>query len=739
MQSKRQWMEQKRSWIFFKDRIKEDKNIICDSVEGNIFMLDCESARLSIWSEKWKTFIDVGVNSLLKEESIARKTGKAMSSAEIRIFYKGMELEKRSVQRDAGIIEFIDIKKDLERAYINISRGSFTRKGSTFFEEKMYPGLLEAVQKVLKYLAKTAIHDNISEEEEEEAKNSLKEETENPSKEKAENFSDKIIRILKEKCDKLLEQRNNVGKEANIETAKLRNEIVSLTVSVSVLAFYSVRDEWNITETLDKPKPYGENAWLALVRKMDKKLTECDDEFILCELAKVTKFFDIKVYNEDHRKTANDAKESELRFKFRFTQIFLERNHWAVLQIRKDHFSRWNSYLILLNEESPEFQMVISFPRTQEACQKLERWGEYLCNVVDLGDDEADSSQQFLMNWILKNIPTAAMFCNKEGNVRVNILTRRIYPSVFLNENFKYLILDRMMEKAETDGIQRFSTITWQGNENFGCKELPYNIYFTKRGYFAHGACRRSIMPFEGELLVKLKGIIENPSDIEKRIISMIEFADIQHIIQTEYKDEQGYKLSGKLVMGVGAAIAEVILTHIREKKIKSRRKDLDELLREIDNIDEPKRQDLRNAMVEYGINYSGFASSENTAVLEMKIRGNDGFDLLCNAWIYLMFETEQILDIMDYVMIEYSQYIDNKRNPLYQKKKERLADYLADKIPYKFNREHIIRYIDTYEKELLALFHSMECQRVQQKIDTLLENNRYLVSRLFCLTNEKY
>lgn len=196
MQNERQWREQKRSWIFFRDKIAEEQNIISDSVDGNVFMLDCESARLSIWSEKWKTFIDVGVNSLLKEESIARKTGEAVSSAEIRIFYKGMELEKRSVQKDAGIIEFIDIKKDLERAHINISRGGFTRRGNRFFEEEMYPGLLEAVKKVLKYLAKTVIYDSVSEK----------------SADTVENFSDKIVRILNEKCDELLEQRRISGK-----------------------------------------------------------------------------------------------------------------------------------------------------------------------------------------------------------------------------------------------------------------------------------------------------------------------------------------------------------------------------------------------------------------------------------------------------------------------------------------------------------------------------------------------
>lgn len=732
MQDERQWRQQKRSWIFFRDEIAKDENIISDSVDGNDFMLDCESARLSIWSEKWKTFIDVEVNSLLKEENIARKTGKTTSSAEIRIFYKGMELEKRSVQRDAGIIEFIDIKKDLERAYINISRGSFTRKGSRFFEEQMYPGLLEAVQKVLKYLAKTAVYDSLYEVREE----------------KKENFSDKIIRILEKKCNELLELRKNTGKEANISAAKLRDEIISLTVSVSVLAFYSARDEWNITEALDKPELYRENAWLDLVSKIDRKLTESKDEFILSEFAETTKFFDIKVYGENHRKIVNDAKDSELRFKFRFTQIFMEENHWAVLQVRKDSFSRWNAYLILLGDSqtkvSPEFQKIISFPHQQEDSRQLEKWGRDLCDVVDLPDDEADSSQQFLMNWILKNIPTAAMFCNKDGNVRVNILSRRIYPSIFLNDNFKYLILERMMERAETDEIQRFSTITWQQNENFGCGQLPFNIYFVKRGYFAYGPCHRSIIPFEGDLLKKWKEIIEKPSNIERKIIKLIEFADIQRCIQLENKEESKneprYRSLGRRneqIMGAGAEIAEEIRTRIGEEAFQSKRKSLDELLRGLDNMKKDMWWDLYECMVQFGVAYS----SEKNFYDELKkrIRDNAAFDILCNVWVYLALKEEQIYDVMNQIQSEYLQYTGNKMDPQYLQKKERIADYLMDKIPYKFNREQILRYIDTYEEELLTLFHNMECQRVRQRIKRLSDNNKYLVSRLRQKTNEKY
>lgn len=390
-------------------------------------------------------------------------------------------------------------------------------------------------------------------------------------------------------------------------------------------------------------------------------------------------------------------------------------------------------------EEKTMFQRVISFPHSLEDCEELEEWGRYLCDVVDMTNDEEDSSQQFLMNWILKNIPTVAMFCNKDGNVRVNILSSRIYPSIFLDHNFKYLILEKMMAKAETDGIQRFSTITWQKNENFGCDQLPFNIYFVKRGYFAFGSCHKSIIPFEGDLLKKWRKIIISPSEMERRIIALIEFADIQQYLQLKNTEEsrnvQGRRVLNRQsdrVMGVSAAIAEAILTRIGEEEFQDKMSELEELLNEIDKIEEDMLKEFQLSIFEFGV----ISSSEETPVdevtdLEKKIRENIAFDILCNAWICLTLQNDQVYEAMNQVKREYQQYTDAQRNPLYQQKKERIADYLMNKAPYKFSKEQVLQHMDTYEEELLILFHDMECRRVRQKMSRLFNSNRYLTSRL--------
>lgn len=122
------WKREKRSWIFYEEEIAANPNIESGTIEGNSFILDCETARLSIWSEKWNTFIEVGINSLLKKEDSERKIGKITVATDITVFYKGIKLHKRSVKGDVGILEVIDIKGELQKDYINISRGNFTKR-----------------------------------------------------------------------------------------------------------------------------------------------------------------------------------------------------------------------------------------------------------------------------------------------------------------------------------------------------------------------------------------------------------------------------------------------------------------------------------------------------------------------------------------------------------------------------------------------------------------------------------
>ena len=484
----RPWKDDKRSWIFYREKMKEFPNVICDEVDGNVFLLDCETARLSIWSGEWETFTDVGVSALIRQVNRNGAWDRQEIFKETKIYYKGIELQNKCIGIDAGILEFIDIKSDLERKYINISRKGFTEQGEHFFEEQLYPGLLESIHKVLRYLEKKG--DIVK-------------------------FKD----FVEEECQK----------ETN------RPQLINLIVSVSILAYYAMREEWDISETLYEPHKEGKYSWAELLEDLNKVLLKHED--LLIELGKMTRFFSISAYVK-----GNQSKENRKGLKqyiFNFLQLFLPENHWAIVQERKDSYGSWTDYLVLLtsgkeSEWAAEYHKIVTVPHMDSDDDVLEEWGRGLCEIRSSYLNSGDSGQQLILNWILKNVPTVGLFANEDGTVRVNILANKIYPSIYMNQNFKFLLLRRMMERANTDGIQSFSTITWQKSELLACKKLPFSIFFIKRGYLADYVYYKTIVPFEGNLWKQWKEILDKKREKDtkmKRILFVLDAMNIEEVL----------------------------------------------------------------------------------------------------------------------------------------------------------------------------------------------------------------
>lgn len=733
------WKREKRSWIFYEEEIAANPNIESGTIEGNSFILDCETARLSIWSEKWNTFIEVGINSLLKKEDSERKIGKITVATDITVFYKGIKLHKRSVKGDVGILEVIDIKGELQKDYINISRGNFTKRGEQFFEGELYPGLLEAVRKVLKGLARCMPkREDVSE---------------------VENFDAKIVRVIREKCRNFL----NVSKMGERRTwekerARIRKELISLIVSVSVLAYFARRDEWNITEKLSLEEGDREDIWVGLIAKIDEILSEQENESIANELSKTTKFFNIKVYGEDTRESINDTSHATFKNKYRFTQLFLNTNHWAILQTRKDMFSSWMSYLILLGEDgkSVEFQKLITFPHSEQDSMLLEQWGRKLCQNNDRKEDQEDSTQQFLLNWMLQNIPTVGMFCNTDGNIRVNVLSSRIYPSIFLNKNFKYLILERIMERAAAEGIQRFSTIAWQGREYLGCKNLPFNISFVKRGYPSDWSYHKCIVPFDGILLQKCQKVILEESEIEIKIKRLLRRMDIHnYLMELETSaaeacaDVRAFLRDMDMadqLLNLTIAISEVLLAQMSEQNFEPRYsiQDLlgeyyDDLMMSIEIYTEfvrlamkpPQKPREQEKQKEQKEEKEQSEELQQTSILENELQG-EKFSMLCSAWLYFCRMQETVLQMTSRVEMVYKGEVESKaKRPLYEKKRRKLVDYLMDRIPYRLETEQVKHYVALYEAEILELCIEMERKRVRQYLEEFQINNYYVFQQL--------
>lgn len=701
-EDKRPWQKEKLSWIYYIDKIKDDPDFIYSEVDGNSFMFDGETGRLSIWSQKWGSFMDVGVRRFLEQ---AEGVQRGEVSRGTRIFYKGIELQNMCIERDTELLEFIDIKADLDRSYINISRGGFTDKGKNYFEQKLHPGLLDAVKIVLRHIEKQAEKDE---------KNSIR---------------NLIRRIVEEKCKEIVFKEKG---ETSEELDKKRKNLVSLLVSVSILSYFAMRTEWDILEKLDVRKEQ-DRIWHLIVKDIDEILSKKQNEELLSELSEMTKFFDLIAYSEKYRETVDTDKKREV-CRYNFVQIFLPENHWAIMQKRSNSLGQWSNYLILLDdgkEDESNFKRLEKLPRSKSDEEILEEWGGQLCSIPKDSNSTETSNQQFILNWMLKSIPTIAMFSNQSGNTRVNVLANRIYPSIYVNRNFKYLIVDRILENANREGYQRFSTITWQRREYIGCKDLPFSIYFIKRGYLSYNSYYRTIIPFEGKLLKKWYEKVRQGSQREyvrkldnlwNKLNHEIYFRGLQCEQSDENKEINQFlaEMGDSGIFNLSSTIFDFILIRAQELQFRPCC-EFKELL-ELDKQRYSAWRDIYHDIAEcylLGLNKGGMDEEELKARmrnLTFQITINPQMDSLCSAWMYLSIYKETVINLESKVEECYNEYLKNSTN--YTMKEDKMVHYLGSQLRYSSSEERIRENVKELKEELVELITELETRPIREFLE---------------------
>lgn len=688
------WNEEKRAWIFYLDKIKEDINKISGEVDGNVYLLDCETAKLSVWMKEENIFTAVGVSSLLEQIECAR-SGKIQNiSRGTRILYKGIELHNAYMEHDTELLEYIDIKRELDREHIDISRYGFTVNGKHFFQERLYPKLLDVIRRVLDKIREQA---------------------------KSADFVKRICIIADDLCTGI----ESAEEEGRTELSqKKQKQLISLVIGSAVLSYYAMRDEWDIMEGFDEKCKHGESVWEKLVIDLNNVLERHWKALDI--LADKSVLFNIKAINE---KYADHLIRGERDSNIHFLKIFLPDAHWAILQKRKNQFDVWTSYLILLENmedgKSPVLEKLISFPHTKKDDKLLEKWGEQICTSVEKIDLLNAYGMQVLLGWMQKTIPTVGLFSNQDGNIRVNVLYNRIFPSIYVNRNFRSLLLERMMEYAEKDNIQRFSTITWQKRERIGMDNLPFSIFFVKRGYMASYSYHKSIVPVDGNLL-KLWGKIlakSSSSDALERFKTLCKHMDVvkclNEIRKTGSKSIQDYWLSDS--NGAGLNVSEEILSTVCDKIVKTSFRPRI-LVRELLS-DKPERFQewirLYQLFAELQAReFLGIVSEEDDRMLE-EIEENPEWESLCSAWIYFCFRPDELAEGAKEIEKSYDLYM---QNPVIVQNEERMLKYMENHLRYTVRKELIRTELEQYREEWVGLAVSMERRPYLKMVDELLE-----------------
>lgn len=469
----------KKSWIYQKEEKQEDYYF--GATDNMSFALNYDSAKLYIWNQEIHTFcVASGISILKREEEYRRNRNHDIKKVGTTVYYKGIELKKNYILDGIEMFEYIDIKGELERSYININRRGFTLHGERYFEEHIYRGLVDTVKNVLKYI--------------------------NTCKERKK-IKENLIERIQTKIN-LLSAKKTVGEEYNNILKKLAEQIVT----VSLLGYWAVNDVNDEISRLGSNCGTSEECiWQDIITEITKKLENY--RIVRSELREVSMIFDIEGYEL--------ADQSGRVTVLTILDIFKRTRHYAILQVRENQYAKWICYVI--NVDSKIYKevenIIFNAPKQKASIKKVEEWQkavfEFYPSIGDPLPADHKYEQQFFLTWLAKNVPTMAVISDREGNARINILSNYIYPCIYVNQNHKLLIIERILKTACEEKINRFSIYAWHDRQFLAVKKVPFSCYFVNRGYLNPTSLHKVIFPLDGKRLRDIMDVLERADKYE--------------------------------------------------------------------------------------------------------------------------------------------------------------------------------------------------------------------------------
>ena len=355
-----------------------------------------------------------------------------------RIYLKGIFIQSHSMYQDSELLELIDIKGGkIEKAHIAINRNEFTKEGIDYLEKKIYPALIVSAKAVLVELNERENRENV----------------EMP-------FYERIMKSVK-------------AKTLLCETARERIETLKLDLEETVLSAvglsYFLRVLGKEKEIFCEKRGDAEDCkwdsllneivklrWESTVRSDSKEekniLEEAFDRYINDGIMHKMKVF----YFDEVKRNGFVGPEKWMDY----ASLLLERRKVAIISMRLNEHSKWfhvpmviseeekNNYHDVSREAEPDspyaiFQKKSGTWREEIATlKKLETWADrifiWIKGIEDIQslheEYGTDSDIQYTLNYMLENIPTIALYANRDGNVRINVLSAEQKESIFFNK-----------------------------------------------------------------------------------------------------------------------------------------------------------------------------------------------------------------------------------------------------------------------------------------------------------------
>lgn len=474
---------------------KKDKDLFVTGEIGKDYKyaVDCQNIALYLWDKKRNIFAKFGIQRLLILRRLHNNPDSTDKTTKTRIFYKGVFTKEVDWKKDGNLLEYIDIKEKLERRYIAFNRADFTKDGEKYIHDEIYDSVIELAHKALMDCEK--------------------------QKEIFEKIKERIMFLIKQTS--IEDSINDI------------QEIILAAVSLATFVQICGKSEFAAPTKEEKCI-----EWRNLLNWISEKINDCKREQSKWTNSTFFKIRAVKVIENNNKLNFTTQIEN-----YNIAEIMSVDNHYAIISMRSGINSSWEEYLIRLNSFEGDhyknikdiiikLKTVWNWKERKGLIEQLESWGKDL--VLNFKIEKNEESPQahiinenVILNWMLDNFPTIAIFSNKESTIRINILDLEYTDSMYLDRNTKWSVYERIIEINQEKNIERFSTLAMTGFCQLSMKENPLNVYFVKRGKHSKIGRRYIVLPFTGTTLRWLldqRNMQKNFYDKNNKIHSLLYF-----------------------------------------------------------------------------------------------------------------------------------------------------------------------------------------------------------------------
>lgn len=485
-------LEKKISWIY---HVKNNKSnsLIVENLEHGVCVLDYNTAKLHIWDSKSNISAQLGSERLRKRE---KKT---------KLYIKGIYLAEYNLENDLELLESIDINSHLPKHYININRNELTDEGLEYVK-RIYEVIMVSIKQALDSFAYKEIKVG-------------KEQTVD-EKESFVGLNDLISESVSNQIKVYVNQKEKAeGLNPGLQTSEKFKKLCENILFASCLSMDALIKKEQMQKFVTKKQNVKDNnCWSELLKKIDEVIESNYNVFAQSMLKKIP-VFEEELLNRQY-KSSTEARSRNYEHEFTFPGLMRREKKIGIISKRAGKYSFWTHYVIVFKEET--------YGQLTKAVHRIDDWqaermewesiGELILTKFNAFYEQENSESkvkkydpdiQYLLKWMLTNIPTHGIWSTEDGNTRLNVLSRTLPNSIYYNDNMKYLMLESINERYERYGGKRYLTVTWKGYEALSLERIPSSVCFVSRGYLNKNQKSQMLLPIDADYIGELLSIYD--------------------------------------------------------------------------------------------------------------------------------------------------------------------------------------------------------------------------------------